>query len=144
EIAQYNLPRASEQAVYDFIASDLDYAYANLPATNQKGRANKYAAAALKSRAMLFAGCVAKYNTINLTAGGVQVCGIPSAKAVDYFKAAWDAANLVSGKFSLYRTGFVAGNAQAIADNFANAFLDVNSSENIYVRQYHYPDATHW
>jgi hypothetical protein len=32
----------------------------------------------------------------------VQVCGIPSAKANDYFKAAYDAATLLNGKFSLY------------------------------------------
>jgi hypothetical protein len=144
-IEEYKIPRASEQAIYDFIAADLDYAYTNLPETNKKNsRATKYAAAALKSRAMLFAGSIAKYNTITLTAGGAQVCGIPSAKAVDYFKAAYDAASLLNGKFSLYKTSWSATDKAAQASNFTALFLDPLSAENIYIRQYHYPDAAHW
>jgi hypothetical protein len=143
-IDEYKIPRSSEQATYDFIATDLDYAYTNMAETNKKGRATKYAAAALKSRAMLFAGTIAKYNNITLTTGGVQVCGIPAAKANDYYKAAYDAATLLNGKFSLYKTGFSATDKVAQASNFAALFLDPLSSENIFIRQYHYPDAAHW
>ncbi|QKJ30585.1 RagB/SusD family nutrient uptake outer membrane protein [Mucilaginibacter mali] len=144
EIEQFKIPRSSEQAGYDFIGTDLDFAYTNLPATNVKGRATKYAAAALKSRVMLYAGTIAKYNTINLTGGGAQVCGIPATKANDYFKAAYDAATLLDGKFSLYKTLWSATDKAAQANNFAQLFLDVNSAENIFVRQYKYPDADHW
>jgi hypothetical protein len=144
EIETFKIPRSSEQAIYDFIGTDLDFAYTNLPETNVKGRVTKYAAAALKSRTMLFAGTIAKYNTITLTAGGVQVCGIPSAKANDYFKAAYDAATLLNGKFSLYKTLWSATDKVAQGNNYAQLFLDVNSAENIFVRQYHYPDADHW
>ncbi|MES2276534.1 MAG: RagB/SusD family nutrient uptake outer membrane protein [Bacteroidota bacterium] len=144
EIASFKIPRASEQAIYDFIASDLDFAFTNLPETNSKGRASKYAAAALKSRAMLFAGCIAKYNNINLTSGGTQVCGISSAKANDYFKAAYDAATLLNGKYSLYKASFSATDKAAQATNYANLFLDAASAENIFIRQYHVPDAAHW
>ena len=143
-IEEYKVPRSSEQAVYDFIAADLDYAFANLPETTQKGRASKYAAAALKSRAMLFAGTIAKYNTVNLTSGSTRLCGIPSAKANDYFKAAYDAAALLNGKFSLYKNSWSATDKSAQAQNFAALFLDQASSENIFVREYHYPDAAHW
>ena len=143
-IEEYKVPRSSEEAVYDFIASDLDYAFANLPETNQKGRVSKYAAAALKSRAMLFAGTIAKYNTINLTSGSARLCGIPSAKANDYFKAAYDAAELLKGKFSLYKNSWSATDKSAQAQNFSALFLDQASNENIFVRQYHYPDAAHW
>lgn len=144
EIEKFKVPRSSEQAIYDFIASDLDFAYANLPETNQKGRASRYAAAALKSRVMLFAGSIAKYNNISLSAAGVQLCGIPSAKANDYFKAAYDAATLLNGKYSLYKASWSATDKAAQALNYANLFLDAASPENIYIRQYHVPDAAHW
>jgi hypothetical protein len=143
-IDSFKIPRASEQAVYDFIASDLDYAYANMAGTNKAGRANKYAAAALKSRAMLFAGSIAKYNTITLMNGSVQVVGIPAAKANDYFKASYDAANLLNGKYSLYKKQWSATDQAAQANNFAQIFLDASSPENIFIRQYKYPDAVHW
>jgi hypothetical protein len=144
EMESFKIPRASEQAIYDFIASDLDYAYTNLPETNSKGRVSRYAAAAFKSRVMLFAGCIARYNNINLTSGGVQVCGIPATKANDYFKAAYDAATLTNGKYSLYKASWSATDKAAQALNYANAFLDAASTENIYIRQYKVPDAAHW
>jgi hypothetical protein len=143
-IEEYKVPRSSEQAVYDFIAADLDYAFTNLPETNQKGRASKYAAAALKSRAMLFAGTIAKYSTISLLSGSTQVCGIPAAKANDYFQAAYDASVLLNGKYSLYKNSWSATDKAAQASNFSALFLDAASAENIFIRQYHYPDAAHW
>jgi starch-binding outer membrane protein, SusD/RagB family len=143
-IESFKIPRSSEQAVYDFIGTDLDFAYANLPETNKGGRAHRYAAAALKSRTMLFAGTIAKYNTSNLTVGGTQVAGIPIGKANDYFKASYDAANLLNGKFSLYKSSWSATDKVAQANNFAQAFLDKASSENIFIRMYKFPDAVHW
>ncbi|MXV15429.1 RagB/SusD family nutrient uptake outer membrane protein [Hufsiella ginkgonis] len=144
-IEELKIPRSSEQATWEFIAADLDYAYTNLPETNKKGRAHRYAAAALKSRVMLFAACIAKYNTINLTTNGVQVCGIPAAKATDYFKAAYDAANLLNGKsFVLYKAAWSATDKAAQANNFAALFLDGGSAENVFIRMYKYPDAVHW
>jgi hypothetical protein len=143
-IESFKIPRSSEQAVYDFIAADLDFAFSNLPETNVGGRASRYAAAALKSRAMLFAGTIAKYNTSNLSAGSVQVAGIPAAKAVDYFKASYDAANLLNGKYSLYKKQWSATDKAAQAANFAQVFLDASSAENIFIRMYKYPDAVHW
>jgi hypothetical protein len=143
-IDSFKVPRAAEQAVYDFIGTDLDFAYQNLPETNKAGRVHRYAAAALKSRVMLFAGTIAKYNTINLTVGSVQVCGIPVSKATDYFKASYDAANLLNGKFSLYKNAWSATDKVAQANNFSQLFLDKASAENIFVRMYKYPDAVHW
>jgi hypothetical protein len=143
-IDSFKVPRAAEQAVYDFIGTDLDFAYQNLPETNKAGRVHRYAAAALKSRVMLFAGTIAKYNTINLTVGSVQVCGIPVSKATDYFKASYDAANLLNGKFSLYKNAWSATDKLAQANNFSQLFLDKASAENIFVRMYKYPDAVHW
>jgi hypothetical protein len=93
---------------------------------------------------MLFAGTIAKYNTINLSAGSTRLCGIPADKANDYFKAAYDAAALLDGKFSLYKSSWSATDKNAQAQNFAALFLDPASTENIFIRQYHYPDAAHW
>jgi hypothetical protein len=143
-IESFKIPRASEQAVWDFIGSDLDFAYTNLPETNVNGRVSRYAAAALKSRAMLFAGSIAKYNTNNLSVGSVQVVGIPATKANDYFKAAYDAANLLNGKYSLYKKSWSATDKAAQATNFSQLFLDASSTENIFIRMYRYPDAVHW
>jgi hypothetical protein len=139
-----NVPRASEEAVYDYIAADLDFAYANMSETNQAGRANRYAAAGFKSRAMLYAGSIAKYNQITLVDGsGNRVCGIPAAKAVTYFKAAYDAALLLENKYSLYKKTWAAGDKEAQYQNYVNLFFDAASSENIFVKQYHYPESVH-
>ncbi|RWY52492.1 RagB/SusD family nutrient uptake outer membrane protein [Mucilaginibacter gilvus] len=143
-IDDLNMARASEEAVYDFVAADLDFAYANLSESNQAGRANRYAAAAFKSRAMLYAGAIAKYNTTTLSDGaGNRVCGIPSGKAVTYFKAAYDAALLVAPKYSLYKKVWAAGDKEAQFQNYVNMFYDESSNENIFVKQYHYPESVH-
>jgi starch-binding outer membrane protein, SusD/RagB family len=141
--------RASEEAIWDQIASDLDYAIANLPETSPaRGRVNKYVAAAFKSRAMLYAGSIAKYNTINdvqdQNGSAVLVTGVPPARANDYFKAAFDAAKLVveSGKYALYKGLWVAGNAVAQANNFRRLFL-TETSENIFVKYYDQQNASH-
>ncbi|MBC7913856.1 MAG: RagB/SusD family nutrient uptake outer membrane protein [Pyrinomonadaceae bacterium] len=148
-IEELKIPRSSEEAVYDFIGADLDFAYANLPDNTSfsSGRPNKYAAAAFKSRAMLFAGSIAKYNTIDKTASSVRVAGIPASKAVTYFQASYDAAELLKGKYNLYKEKWAANDKNAQYQNFVDLFLDASpsstNSEVIFVRQYKYPDAVH-
>lgn len=90
-IPQTQLFRNSEEATWDFISSDLDYAITYLAAKSAKGRANKYAAAALKSRAMVYAGSIAKYNEVNEVYNDARICGIPEIRANDYFKQAYNA-----------------------------------------------------
>src|SRR5690606_27466807 len=66
--------RNSEEEIWDFIAADLDKAIEMLPENSPaKGRVNKYVAAAFKSRAMLYAGSIAKYNTVNEVQEGTSV-----------------------------------------------------------------------
>ncbi|OFX54733.1 MAG: hypothetical protein A2066_17440 [Bacteroidetes bacterium GWB2_41_8] len=141
--------RASEEAIWDFIASDLDFAIQNLPENSPaKGRVNKYVAAAFKSRAMLYAGSIAKYNTTNevqeQNGSSVRICGIPSARANDYFKAAYDAAKLVveSNKYALYKGLWKANDPVAQYNNFKNMFLS-ETSENIFVKYYDMTNTTH-
>ncbi|NEU08545.1 RagB/SusD family nutrient uptake outer membrane protein [Flavihumibacter sp. R14] len=148
-IEELKIPRSSEEAVYDFIGTDLDFAYANLPDNTSfnSGRPNKYAAAAFKSRTMLFAGSIAKYNTIDKTVANVRVAGIPASKAAAYFQASYDAAELLKGKYSLYKEKWAANDKNAQYQNFVDLFLDASASssnsEAIFVRQYKYPDAVH-
>lgn len=144
KVEELTIPRSSEEAVYDFIAADLDFAIANMAATSPKGRANKYVAAAFKSRAMLFAGSIAKYNQVSLFDGSQKrLCGIPRAKADAYFKAAYEAALLLEGKYSLYKKAWAAGDRQAQFQNYVNLFFDEDSPENILIKGYKYPESVH-
>ncbi|MBV4355909.1 RagB/SusD family nutrient uptake outer membrane protein [Pinibacter aurantiacus] len=132
---ELQIPRNKEEEVYNFIGADLDTAINYMPdiAESKSGRANKYVAAALKSRAMLFAGSIAKYGTVQLDG----VVGIPADKATSYFQQSFDAAKMLEGKYSLYRAN------PDKYQNYVNLFLDGNSPENILVKQYHYPEKTH-
>lgn len=127
--------RSREKEVYDFVGADLDSATLLLPETNVKGRVNKYATLALKSRVMLYAASSAKYATVQLN--GLN--GIPVADANAYWKAAMDAANAVitSGKYALYN-----GNSNK-TENFREMFLLQNNSEAILSRFFSFPDKTH-
>jgi hypothetical protein len=135
-LEELQVRRSSEQETYDFIGEDCDKAYAMLGATSeQKGRANKYTAAGLKSRAMLFAGSIARYNTKNtedpVTHARVQ--GINASEAIRYFKASYAAAKLVeTGGYTLYRA-----NPNKVT-NFINLFFDVSATnkESLLMRQY--------
>ena len=145
-IDDLKIQRSSEEAIYTQIEEDFDKAYTLLPETNQKGRANKYAAAGFKSRAMLFAGSIAKYNSaekFNNKDSKVRVCGLPREKAKEYFKKSYEASLLLKGKYSLYKEGWKAGDKQAQYQNYVDMFFATNSSENIFVRQYSYPESVH-
>ncbi len=142
--------RNSEEETWRMIGQDLDMAY-NLMGSDKMApeRANRYTAAALKSKVMLTAGCIAKYNTIyhfhkgSDGAPNVQVCGIPADKADEFFKEALTAAKLVEGHASLYKKKFVAGDKEKIRDNLIQCFLDEDNPEILFVRRYNYTDTNH-
>ncbi|MCD8386407.1 MAG: RagB/SusD family nutrient uptake outer membrane protein [Bacteroidales bacterium] len=133
--------RSSHQECIDFILEDLDYAIANMTTTKIQGRANRYVAAAFKSRAALYAGSVARYGGTYdyVDENGVQVMGIPSTLANDYFQQAYEASLLVDeGGYSLYR-----GDSQKDV-NFRNVFMNADdSSESIFIRQYNINNNVH-
>lgn len=132
---ELRIPRSSEEEVYKFVEDELNQAIALMPATTTivKGRANRNVALALKSRAMLYAGTIAKYGSIQLNG----LLGIPAGQARDYFQKSYDAAVALEGKYTLYR-----GNADKY-QNYVNLFFDKNSSENIFIKDYKYPEVTH-
>lgn len=101
------VPRATEAEVYDFIASELDAIIDQLGNAGSQTRANRYTALALKSRAMLYAGSIARHNSemsspITLPGGEV---GIPESRAAEYYQASLDASRelINSGAYSLYQ-----------------------------------------
>jgi hypothetical protein len=101
------LPRAKEEAVYDFIASEMDAIKNDIGTTNIGSitRANKWMALALKSRAMLYAGSIAKYNNLRavpIATPGGEV-GIPAARANEYYQKSLDASReiITTGPFVL-------------------------------------------
>ena len=131
DIESLKVPRDTEKACYDFIAEDLDEAFRLLPDNEEilgKGRATKYAALALKSRAMLYAGCIARYGTVDLNG----LVGIDKALANDYFELAYKAVKELekSKKFSLYRKN------SDKEKNFAELFLAEDSPENIFCKYF--------
>lgn len=131
DIESLKVPRDTEKACYDFIAEDLDKAFRLLPDNEEilgKGRATKYAALALKSRAMLYAGSIARYGTVDLNG----LVGIDKALANDYFELAYKAVKELekSKRFSLYRKN------SDKEKNFAELFLAEDSPENIFCKYF--------
>ncbi|MDR1224321.1 MAG: RagB/SusD family nutrient uptake outer membrane protein [Tannerella sp.] len=123
--------RDKEEVIYDFIISEIDEIANDLPETHEAkdlGRATRYAALALKSRAALYAGSIAQFGKVQLDG----IVGIPAEKANHYYQAAYAAANqiIISDKYQLY-------NVDADkAMNFRNLFLVKNNSEVIFAKRH--------
>lgn len=101
-------PRNKEEEVYDFIASELDAVKDVLGNGTSNTRANKFTALAVKSRAMLYAASIAKYN--NLMASPISTpggeVGISAARAKDYYAKSLAASQEIinSGSYDLYKS----------------------------------------
>ena len=116
--------RATEEASWNYVRDCLDSAIVRLPetqkvATEDRDRANRYTALALKSRAMLYAGTIAKYGKV--INNGLQ--GIRSDAARDYLLEAADAAGQI-----------VKSNKYTLSSEFGNLFngTDENNNEIIF------------
>jgi len=99
--------RSKEAETYDFVASELDAIKNDLGNDGNNTRANRYTAMALKCRAMLYAGSIAKYNAtsgLNIMTPGNEV-GIPASAAPAYYQKSLDAAKeVIAGPYTLYRS----------------------------------------
>lgn len=149
---ELEIPRATEEETWNQVLSDFDNAVENLMENSPvRGYSNRYVALSFKSEAMLYAGTVAKYNT--LTGFGlktdVRVIGFDPATApaasIRYLGEAFKAANTVikSGKYSLYLRKWAAGDKEAQYQNMVDMFFDKTSPENIYSKDYKWPDLAH-
>jgi hypothetical protein len=124
--------RNKEDEVYTFIKNECDSSMALLPesySADQLGRATKYAALALKSRAMLYAGSIAEYGSVQL--GGLV--GIPADEANAYWQTSFDASKAIidAGQFSLYNNY-----PDDKSKNYQMIFLDKGNSEVIFSKKY--------
>lgn len=144
DITTLQYPRSTEAGIYDYIISELDEVSKLLPSetTINSARVNKWAALSLKARAALYAGSIAKYNSLrtpNIKLTGNEV-GIPADKANQYYQTALDAAKQViaSGKYTLQDSD------PDKAANFYNAVtVKDNNTEVIWSRDFKVPDLTH-
>lgn len=128
--ASLQQPRNKEEEVYDFIASEVDAIKDDLGNVGSKRQANKYTALALKSRAMLYAGSLAKYNNVpgltkSATPGGEV--GIAESKALGYYQKSLDASKEIinSGAYTLYKTN------PNLGENFYDALVNKNGNTEV-------------
>jgi starch-binding outer membrane protein, SusD/RagB family len=127
-------PRAKEAEIYNFVIKEADEIKDKLPASvAEKSRATKGAALAMKTRAALYAGSIAKYGSktpqVSLPGGEV---GIPAEKANAYYTTALTTAKEIingqAGAYALYTK------KPDLSENFASIFYDkANNSEAIFV-----------
>jgi len=120
--------RNTEKEVYDFILQEMDEISKILPSSTDAGRANRWAALALRSRAALFAGSIAQFGTQQLNG----LLGFPSGDHTRYYQICYDAcAEIMNrGPYSLYNA-----DADKVV-NFKNIFLRKGHSEAIMVKQH--------
>lgn len=138
------LPRSTEAGIYDYVISECTNAAnvlsAETGAANHCTRVNKWVALALKARAAIYAGSIAKYNNLvtpQIKTSGMEV-GIPAGMAEKYYRtakeAAWEIIN--SKKYGLYNK------EDDKAYNFYKAMIDKNNNpEIIWSKDYLYPNA---
>lgn len=120
--------RNTEQEVYDQVLADAQMAFQLMPDRwgAEKGRAPKWAAKALESRAALYAGSIAKYGTEQAQG----LVGIPNGLANNYFQIALDAASKLinDGGYSLFEQ------YPDPAQNYYHLFVDETEEETIYAK----------
>ena len=144
-LEELQVSRNKEEEVYNFILTELNAAIADLPATRNASNANRattWTAQALKSRAMLYAGSIAKYGNVELDG----LVGIPASKANDFFSESLNAsraimdANVFGLYDKLYNPASKAGDPTA---NYQQIFVDDANKEIIFQKAYKFPDKPH-
>lgn len=127
--------RNTEQELWDFIMRETREIAAVLPSVQEEyGRATCWAAQALRSRAGLYAGCVAKYGELNPN----KLTGLPAELADSYFQEAFDATDSIIkyGPFDLYKADIVPDDMDSHVKNFKNVFLVKRNCETIMAKQH--------
>lgn len=142
DITTLQYPRSTEKETYDYIINECT-AISELLSANKNtnsARANKWAALALKARAALYAGSIAKYNykTPEVKTAGGEV-GIPANEATKFYTTAYETAKeiLQNSPYEIYNKNADKGR------NFYEAVSSKTSTEVIWARDYKYPGQTH-
>ncbi|MFH5834157.1 RagB/SusD family nutrient uptake outer membrane protein [Halalkalibaculum sp. DA384] len=129
EVDEQYSSRSSEEAIADFINSELNAAIDLLGEnTEPKGQINQWTAYAFKARANLYSASIAKYGSVQLDG----LVGIPQSRADEFFQKASEAANTVieSGSYSLF------DQIPNRAENYRNIWINESNDEVIFERVY--------
>lgn len=135
-------PRAKEHEIYDFIYTETEEIKNLLAANNgSQTRANTYTALALQSRAMLYAGSIAKYNNLltpTVVTEGGEV-GIPASMANGYYEKSLTASKaILAGPYELFNADADKGK------NFYQLFMNkTGNKEIIFAKDYQAPTKVH-
>lgn len=127
------IPRNTEYDCWKFIYEDLKFAMEN--ASDDKSevnRANRYTAAALMSRAMIYAGSIAKYSGyINVSGPAVNagLMGMSQDKAAEFYKYAYDACKFIN------EAGYKLHDGSDKEKAYTEVFIE-NTEEDIMIKQY--------
>lgn len=135
DLADLQVARSTEYDTWKFIYEDLKFAMENGSAdTKNITRANRYTAAALMSRAMLFAASVSKYSsTVGTTGvavdGGLQT--MPDDYAQEFYQYVYDACKFIQdGGYKLH-----SGSNKEAA--YTEVFIQENpGEEDIFVKRF--------
>jgi hypothetical protein len=128
-------PRSTEYDSWKFIYQDLKFAMENMAERSVTGRANRYSAAALMTRAMLYAGSTANYfQALNITPGpaiNAGLMGMRRDQAAEFYEYVIEAAEFIKrGGYRLHD-----GANKEIA--FVEVFIkDLNGIEDLFVKQF--------
>ncbi|SHN31348.1 Starch-binding associating with outer membrane [Cyclobacterium lianum] len=135
EVPEEYLARSTEEALADFIDSELEAAAGLLTENSeQTGRVNRWTAYAYKARANLWSASIAKFGTL----ADNQLTGIPSSRANEFYEKASAAARQVinSGNYSLLQ------GADPVQTFFSIGVEDSNA-ETIFERIYNGVEINH-
>jgi len=141
-----NPPRAKEDEVYQFIVDELDWITQNnaLPkklSASDQGRATYWATLALKSRAALYAGSIAKLTTEKGLAADLNMpggeTGIAPERAEYYYNESYKASTeiILDGGFTLY-TAYNDGTREGYVKNFRKLFTEKGHGEIIFAEHF--------
>ena len=136
---ELQVTRATEYDTWKFIYEDLKFAMDNGASDKSEVyRGNRYSAAALMAKAMLWAGCVAKYNQytgITGPATDAGLMGMDPADAKEFFQYAYDACKFLHDAGFKLHTG--ADKEKAYTEIFIE---DLAGEEDIFVKTFGTPN----
>jgi hypothetical protein len=145
DVSVLNVPRSTEKETYDYIISECDAAILGLPpVAKDKGRANKWAALALKSRVALHAASLCKYQSKSPIAPSYPAVpaklagGMDAADANTYYQICIDASKTIIDQSGKELFGKNPSSPEVAMKNYSTMFQnpDAASSEVIFAKYY--------
>lgn len=138
DVSELQLPRSSEADIYNFVYNECMAIEADLAGNNNvtnKSRANQWAALALASRSMLYAGSIAKYNLPEINQPlQPGVVGMTGEDPKSYYEKSFAASKRIIDEFA---NNTLQGISNPSADNFYNAICAKdNNSEVLWTKDY--------